>query len=124
MHVTPAFRAAARAIAQARADEGTARRFRDHHADDVAHLGEADLLAAIGAARRVANQLGLRHTSLRMRFIMLDVFRMPGFWRDPSIWQVLTARTGTPEARFGDACAMLRLAAIRAGHGDMIWWQA
>jgi hypothetical protein len=53
---------------------------------------------------------------------MLDVFRAPGFWADPMIQQALNAPNSTGDVRFGDACMMLKLAAVRAGRPDMVWW--
>ena len=53
---------------------------------------------------------------------MLDVFRAPGFWADLMIHQALTALNNTGDVRFGDACMMLKLASVRAGRPDMVWW--
>jgi hypothetical protein len=96
--------------------------YRCNQADDVAHLGDDDLHAAIIAALGRADAFGLSNGALRARFMMLDVFRAPGFWADPDIHNVLTRTSGTPDIRFGDACGMLKCAAVRAGRPDMVWW--
>ena len=88
----------------------------------MAHLDDDALLSAIGHARLVASTLGIEGGDARMRFIMLGVLRLPRFWDVPELWQMLTAPTGTPEGRFGDVCAMIRIGAERSGKGDGVWW--
>ena len=68
-----------------------------------------------------AVKLGIRDTKLRMRFIMLGVFRLPHFWQDPTVATMLTARTGTPDMRFGDVCSMFKRAAERADTPEQVW---
>ena len=83
--------------------------------DDALH---AAIIAALGRA----DAFGLKDGTLRARFVMLDVFRAPGFWADPVVHSTLTRAGATPDIRFGDACGMLKCAAIRAGRPDMVWW--
>lgn len=110
------------AHAQDKADRETAAAFREDNGPEVGHLTDDDLLAAIADARDAAAGLGIEEPHLRMRFVMLDVFRLPGFHRDPLIWQMLTAPTGTAETRFGDVCGLLKVGAGRAGKQNLAWW--
>jgi hypothetical protein len=110
------------AVAARTAAEDIAQSYRDNHADEVAHLDDAALLAAVIAAQARADTLGLTRLDLYERFMMLDVFRAPGFWQDPVIAQALHATSGTADVRFGDVCGMLRLAALRAGRPELVWW--
>lgn len=122
MIITREMRAKIRAAANEKADREIAATFRERHGDEVAHLADDDLVAAIGHARQVASSLRITQADLRMRFIMLGVLRLPRFWESPEVWHLLTAPTGTPEGRFGDVCAMIRVGAERSGKGDGIWW--
>ncbi len=123
MKLTSDMWAAFSASAQKRADEDIAATFRERNAIEVAHLSDDDLMAAIKEARETAVGLGIAAPNLRMRFIMLGVFRLPGFWKNEAIWQILTARTGTPDMRFGDVCALLKLGAHREGKDNYVWWE-
>ena len=114
--------AAFRADAELRRDRDTAARFRAKNRAEVAHLDDDALLAAIKAARETAVSFGISDQELRVRFIMLDVFRLPGFWRDKTAQKMLRAETGTPETRFGDVCAFLKQGAIRTGKPTYVWW--
>jgi hypothetical protein len=96
--------------------------YRRDHAAEVAHLDDAALLAAVEAAQDRIEALGLVTEPLQTRFMMLDVFRAPGFWQDPVIDRALRGTSGTPDTRFGDVCAMLKLSAQRAGRPDLVWW--
>lgn len=114
--------AAFSAQAESKANKEIAAAFREHNGPEVEHLTDDELMLAIAEARETAVRLGIEEPHLRMRFIMLDVFRVPGFYRDPFIWQMLTANTGTPDARFGDVCGLLKAGAARAGKQDQAWW--
>ncbi|WP_159397399.1 hypothetical protein [Sorangium cellulosum] len=96
--------------------------FRRRHAAEVEQLDRAGLEEAVRAARLQATALGIKDPQLRARFMFLGTVRFPRFWENPAIAKLLSARTGTPEARFNDACAFIRIMAIRAGMGDRIWW--
>lgn len=122
MRLTSDMREALRRSVQNRNDADIAEMFRERNTDEVSHLSDADLLTEIGTARQKAVELGIRDTKLRMRFIMLGVFRLPHFWQDPTITAMLTAKTGTPDMRFGDVCSMFKRAAERAGNPDQVWW--
>jgi hypothetical protein len=111
-----------RATARLQSADDVARVYRRNHAAEVAHLSDADLTAAIVAAQARADAFGVKADYLRARFTMLDVFRAPGFWADPTVHATLTAHRSTGDVRFGDACALLKLAARRAGQPDMVWW--
>lgn len=115
--------AALSASAQRKADEDIAATFRERNAIEVAYLSDDVLMAAIKEARETAVNLGIATPSLRIRFIMLGVFRLPGFWKNAAVWQMLTANTGTPDMRFGDVCALLKLGAVREGKSDYAWWR-
>jgi hypothetical protein len=102
--------------------EDVAAVYRRNHATEVAHLSQEDLIAAIVGAQLRADVFGITSGQLRARFTMLDVFRAPGFWAAPLIHQVLTSKGGTGDVRFGDACMLLKLAAVRTGQPHMVWW--
>jgi hypothetical protein len=110
------------AVARQTAAEDIAVSYRCNHEDEVAHLDDASLLQAVTAAQARADALGLSQSHLYERFMMLDVFRAPGFWQDPVIAQALHATSGDANVRFGDVCGMLRLAALRAGRPELVWW--
>ncbi|MDB6181076.1 hypothetical protein [Paracoccus fistulariae] len=110
------------ASAQKEADADIAATFRERNAIEVAHLSDDELMAAIKEARGTAVSLGITASNLRMRFIMLGVFRLPGFWKEAEIWQMLTANTGTPDMRFGDVCALLKVGAGREAKANYVWW--
>lgn len=57
-----------------------------------------------------------------MRFIMLGLLRLTRFWLDSTIAGLLNAPTGTPDTRFGEVCAMVKLSAERAGKPTWVWW--
>lgn len=122
MKLTREMWAAQSASAQRKSDEDIAAAFRERNAAEVAHLSDDALLAAIREAREVAVHLGISTSILRMRFIMLGVFRLPGFWKNEVIWKALTANTGTPDMRFGDVCALLKLGAHREEKANYVWW--
>lgn len=111
------------AIAEKMSDREIAAIFRARNASEITHLDDEALLSAITSARATADKLGLSDARMRMRFIMLDTVRLPGFWRDSEIWQLLTANSGTPEMRFGDVCTLIKLGAKRAGALNYVWWQ-
>jgi hypothetical protein len=111
-----------RSVSRLATSEDVARVYRRNHPQDVAHLSDPDLTAAIVAAQGRADHFGIRASHLRARFTMLDVFRAPGFWADPMIHRALAAAGGTGDIRFGDACMMLKLAATRAGQPELVWW--
>ncbi len=117
-----AFLEALAATSRTKADTDIASAFRERNAIEVAHLSDDELMASIKAARETAVGLGIAAPNLRMRFIMLDVFRFPGFWKDAAVWQMLTANTGTPDTRFGDVCALLKLGAWREAKANYVWW--
>jgi hypothetical protein len=96
--------------------------YRDEYTEEVAHLDDAALLTAIEAAQDRAQALGLVSEDLQRRFLMLDVVRAPGCWRDPVIDRALRGTSGSADTRFGDVCAMLKVSAQRAGRPDMVWW--
>ncbi|MFV0332836.1 MAG: hypothetical protein ACK5JR_02020 [Tropicimonas sp.] len=110
------------ARAQKEADREIATAFREDNGPEVEHLTDDELLIAIADARETAVNLGIAEPHLRMRFVMLDVFRLPGFHRDPLIWQMLTAPTGTADTRFGDVCGLFKVGAGRAGKQNQAWW--
>lgn len=85
-------------------------------------LDDDQLVAAIAEARAAATAFGLTEAQLRMRFIMLAVMRLPRFWDDPTLRRLLTAPGATPEIRFGDVCALIKLGALREGAADKVWW--
>lgn len=116
------FMATFRADVELRRDRDTAARFRAENTAEVAHLDDDALVAAIKAARETAASFGIADQDLRARFIMLDVFRVPGFWRDRTVQHMLNAKTGTPDIRFGDVCAALRQGAIRSEKLNYVWW--
>ncbi len=122
MELTKEMSAALSASAQEKADKDIAATFRERNGTEVAHLNDEELMAAIKEARETAVRLGIAAPDLRMRFIMLGVFRLPEFWKNKEIWQILTASTGTPDMRFGDACALLKLGAVREGKANYAWW--
>ena len=122
MKLTSEMWAAFSASAQKRADEDIAATFREHNAIEVAHLSDDELMAAIKETRETAVSIGIAAPNLRMRFIMLGVFRLPGFWKNAAVWQMLTANTGTPDTRFGDVCALLKLGAGREAKANYVWW--
>ncbi|MDP0925797.1 hypothetical protein Q0601_01300 [Paracoccus onubensis] len=111
-----------RAHAEQNLDRDSAARFRFKNADEVAHLNDQELLAAIRAARETVVGFGISDLKLRFRFIMLDVFRLPGFWRDEAVQSLMHAETGTADTRFGDVCALIKMAAVRNGMSDRVWW--
>lgn len=111
-----------RSTARLQSADEVAAIYRRNHAAEIAHLSDADLTAAIVGAQTRADAFGIKAGHLRARFTMLDVFRAPGFWADPMIQQALNAPNSTGDVRFGDACMMLKLAAVRAGRPDMVWW--
>lgn len=47
---------------------------------EVVQYSDDDLIAAIKEAREMAQGLCITRPHLRMRFIMLGVFRLPRFW--------------------------------------------
>lgn len=110
------------ARAQEKANRDIAATFRADHGPEVEHLSDDELLAAVTEARETAVGLGIEAPHLRMRFIRLAVFRLPDFYRDETIWQMLTGTTGTPDTRFGDVCALIKMSAERAGKQDLVWW--
>ena len=122
MKLTPSALGRMRAATVAANDHEIAAMFRKRNADEVAHLSDETLLQAIREAREAAMILGLERADLRMRFIMLGVFRLPRFWMDETIADLLNAPTGTPDIRFGDVCAMFKLSAERAGNPAGTWW--
>lgn len=122
MRLSNDFRNRMRDEADLRADRDIAETFRGRNAAEVAHLDDEALLAAIRSARATASRFGIADARLRMRFIMLDVFRLPGFWRESVVQTLMNARTGTPDSRFGDVCALLRLGAARTGKSAYVWW--
>lgn len=122
MKLTSDMWAALSASTQRKADEDIAATFRERNAIEVSHLSDDDLMAAIKEARETAVGLEIAAPNLRMRFVMLGVFRLPGFWKNAAIWQMLTANTGTPDMRFGDACALLKLGAHREEKANYVWW--
>lgn len=122
MKLTREMWAALSASKQERADEDIAATFRERNAIEIAHLSDDELLAAIKEARETAVSIGIAAPNLRMRFIMLGVFRLPGFWKNAAVWQMLTANTGTPDTRFGDVCALLKLGAWREAKANYVWW--
>ncbi|MFV0386267.1 hypothetical protein [Paracoccus sp. (in: a-proteobacteria)] len=122
MKLTSDLNASLSALAQGEADQDIAATFRERNGFEVAHLDDDALLAAIREARETAVNLGIAMPRLRMRFIMLGVFRLPGFWKSAALWQMLTADTGTPDIRFGDVCALLKLGAGREEKENYVWW--
>jgi hypothetical protein len=108
------------AVARQTAAQDIALSYRRNHADEVTHLDDTALLEAVTAAQARADALGLTDLNLYERFMMLDVFRAPGFWQDPVIAQALHATSGDVNTRFGDVCGMLRLAALRAGRPELV----
>lgn len=103
-------------------DNDIAMMFRERNKEEVAHLSDEQLHAAIHEAREAAFACGIQNQNLRMRFIMLGVYRLPRFWMDPTIAGILNASTGTPDIRFGDVCAMFRISADRADKPMGVWW--
>lgn len=97
-----------------------ARELRRDYPDDLAD--EDAVFEAVREADAAARDYGLDRRDLRERFVRLGIVTAPRFWADPTLHGLLRAGTGTPEMRFGDVCAMLRLAARRAGRGDEVWW--
>jgi hypothetical protein len=110
------------AVAARTAAKDIATSYRANHAAEVAHLDDVALLQAVTDAQRRADALGLTRLDLYERFMMLDVFRAPGFWQDATIARALHATSGDANTRFGDVCGMLRLAALRAGRSELVWW--
>jgi hypothetical protein len=108
------------AVARQTAAADIALVYRDNFSDEVAHLDDAALFDAVTAAQARADALGLTRLDLYERFMILDVFRAPGFWQDPVIAQALHATSGDVNTRFGDVCGMLRLAALRAGRPELV----
>lgn len=111
-----------RDVVVAKNDKEIAALFRERNAAEVAHLSDEQLYEAIREAREAAFSFGIRDKQLRMRFIMLGVFRLPRFWLDPSISALLNGHTGTPDMRFGDVCAMVKLSADRIQKTESVWW--
>ncbi|WP_227272193.1 hypothetical protein [Roseobacter weihaiensis] len=103
-------------------DHDLAAVFRERNTEEVDHLSDEQLRAAIREAREAAFSFGITDTKLRMRFIMLGVLRLPRFWQDPTIANMLSAGTGTPDIRFGDVCAMFAMSAERADKQSGVWW--
>ncbi|MFV0409975.1 MAG: hypothetical protein ACK5LJ_09875 [Paracoccus sp. (in: a-proteobacteria)] len=103
-------------------DRNIAAMFRERNTEEVAHLSDDQLYAAIREARKAAVASGILDKRLRMRFIMLGVLKLPGFWQDPTIARLLAAHTGTPDSRFGDVCAMFRISAERVDKQAGVWW--
>ncbi|MEL7049156.1 MAG: hypothetical protein AAFO75_09395, partial [Pseudomonadota bacterium] len=96
--------------------------FRERNTQEIAHLSDEQLQTSIKEAREAAFSFGITDRGLRMRFIMLGVFRLPRFWQDPTIAKMLNAPTGTPDIRFGDVCAMFKMSADRADKPAGVWW--
>ena len=109
--------------AQQKADAEIAATLRRRNKAEVARLSDEALLTAVREARETASEFGISVPALRMRFVMLDVFRLPGFWKDGSFRQMLDADTGTPDSRFGDVCRVIELSAFRAGKAEQVWWR-
>lgn len=122
MKLSPEIWAAFRSDAEQKNDRDLAARFRSVNGAEVAHLDDAALHLAIRNAREKAVEFGIADQKLRVRFIMLDVFRLPGFWQDPAIERLLRAKTGTADSRFGDVCAMIKQSAQRDGKANHVWW--
>lgn len=122
MKLSPEVLAAFRSAAEQKNDRDLAVRFRSVNDPEVAHPDDDTLQSAIKSPRETAVEFGISDQHLRVRFIMLDVFRLPGFWRDPVIERLLRARTGTPDSRFGDVCAMIKRGALRDGKPNHVWW--
>lgn len=110
------------AVSRQTAANDIAAYYRDHYTDEVAHLDDTTLLTTIAGAQDRVQALGLVSEELQTRFMMLDVFRAPGFWQDPLIDRAVRGTSGTPDTRFGDVCAMLKLSVARAGRPELLWW--
>lgn len=114
--------AAFRENAEAHHDAELARIFREKNAAEVAPYSDHALIEAIKAARLMAVELGITHPHLRLRFIMLGVFRLPRFWQDDRFMAMLRAPTGTPDGRFLNVCGVIKDIAHRANAPHNVWW--
>jgi hypothetical protein len=106
----------------ARHDRAFADSIRKWRGPDVAHLDDNALTEEVARQRRVAVSFGVVEPALRARFVMMAVALAPDFWRQDDLYHLLTARTGTPDIRFGDVCAVFRTAFGMTGRQDEIWW--
>lgn len=122
MHLSDGFKNRIRIEADLQADHDVALILRTRNTAEVAHLDDEALAAAIHDARAAADRFGISDSRLRMRLIMLGVARLPGFWRENVVETIMNARTGTPDIRFGDVCALLKMGAIREGKQYQVWW--
>lgn len=117
-----ALRARVNAVAQAAEDRAFAQDIRGWHPASVAHLDDTSLTAKVTQARCRAIALGIKDHRLRARFVMIACTLAPDFWRQPAIYSLLSGRTGTPDIRFGDVCAAIRVAMAAAGRQSEVWW--
>lgn len=53
---------------------------------------------------------------------MIALVLAPDFWHSEPVYRTLTAPTGTPDIRFGDFCACLKVMLVDAGRGSEVWW--
>lgn len=80
------------------------------------------MATAVGIARRIAVSFEVTEPALRARWVMISFALMPEFWRDPGVYKMLTAKSGTGNIRFGDFCAFLKVMMRSAGREADIWW--
>lgn len=97
-------------------------RLRAYRPNLTNHLDNRALVDEVTTARASAVAIGLGNTGLRARFVMIHVLLTPYFWSESEAHAMLYAATGTPDIRFGDVCALIRLAAAEAGCSEEIWW--
>jgi len=103
-------------------DRAFAHELRTYRPYLVAHLDDDALTEEVRRARHAARDLGVQDSKLRARFVMIHTLLTPEFWRHPEAEEILRAATGTADIRFGDLCALIRLASQEAGCVQEIWW--
>jgi hypothetical protein len=110
------------AVAQAEEDRAFAADLRAWHPVTVAHLDDVALVEKVGDTRRRAVAFGIEDPRLRARYVMIGVVLAPEFWRQAYLHQILNSRTGSPDIRFGDVCAAIKVSLAAAGRQQEVWW--
>jgi hypothetical protein len=120
--LTADIKAALNATTHSDKDAAFAERIRKWRPDAMAHLDDDALAAEVARQRGIATRYGVANSDLRARWVMIGIVTMPDFWTEPTIAALLSAGTGTPDIRFGDACALIATALRTAGREGEVWW--
>lgn len=120
--LTPEFHAALNQSVQDRKDAEFAARIRTWRPDAVAEQDDAALTEQVGVYRRIAASFGVTDPALKARWVMIGAVLAPEFWKSEAIYPLLVAKTGTPDIRFGDVCAALKVSLGMVGRSSEVWW--